>query len=310
MLTIFTTPKPFIGHNKIIQENAIRSWKRLTPACEVILVGNDEGVSEAARLFNCVHISDVLCSENGIPYVRSLFEAAEHVASNRILCYANCDIMFTDSLTQGLGVLDEKRQFLLVGRRHNVDITCEWDFGCETWQDNLKKYVTEHGVLNTECGMDYFMFPKGTIKEIPDIVVGRAWWDSWMIYNARRKHIFLIDASNSILAVHQNHDYSHCVGGKEAVYQESPDTQKNISFVNYGKSYMGVHDALWVLDSGRLRLATERFSEHLLRLPLVYPLLFWPKEKLYTILNTTPTGKQAYLMFKGFYNMLCKNIKN
>jgi hypothetical protein len=47
MISIFSAPKPFIEpHIAVIQRNAIRSWKAI--GAEVILVGDDAGVAEAA----------------------------------------------------------------------------------------------------------------------------------------------------------------------------------------------------------------------------------------------------------------------
>ena len=48
-LTIFACPKGFVGRAGEIQRNAIRSWVRLGPDVEVILLGDDEGVAEAAQ---------------------------------------------------------------------------------------------------------------------------------------------------------------------------------------------------------------------------------------------------------------------
>ena len=51
LLTIFTTPKPFKETNIItIQRNALRSWQALGDEVEVLMIGNDEGVAENARL--------------------------------------------------------------------------------------------------------------------------------------------------------------------------------------------------------------------------------------------------------------------
>jgi hypothetical protein len=52
MLTIFTIPKPFRGHIEVIQRNAIESWLRLRPQCEIILCGDDPGVAEAASEYS------------------------------------------------------------------------------------------------------------------------------------------------------------------------------------------------------------------------------------------------------------------
>ena len=51
MLTVFSTPKPFVGHVGVIQRNAISSWMRLHPDVEVILVGDDAGTAEVCAEF-------------------------------------------------------------------------------------------------------------------------------------------------------------------------------------------------------------------------------------------------------------------
>ena len=56
MLTIFGIPKSFEGHNKIIQRNAIQSWLKLCPKCEIILFGDDEGVLETSNELGVKHI--------------------------------------------------------------------------------------------------------------------------------------------------------------------------------------------------------------------------------------------------------------
>lgn len=61
MLTLFSPPKSFRGHFAIIQINAIRSWLRLKPACEIILLGNEEGVEETASQFGIHRILGIVC---------------------------------------------------------------------------------------------------------------------------------------------------------------------------------------------------------------------------------------------------------
>lgn len=285
MLTIFTTPKPFIGHNKIIQENAIQSWKLISPACEVVLMGNDEGVAEAAARFDCLHVQNIPCTEYGTPLISGLFTAAERIATHHILCYVNADIIFTDSLLRGVAVIKNKKRFLLVGQRHNIDIYFPLDFCSLDWQEKLCSLLINKGILNNPFGMDYFIFPKQTLKNLPDLVVGRAWWDTWMIYNARRKLIPIIDGTKMILAAHQNHDYAHSIGGKQTVYVDGPEVMVNKSYVNDGKAYMGTLDAIWVLESGIIKLALDRLGTHFDRLPLLYPRLAWPVKAVRTIFD-------------------------
>src|SRR5215470_320731 len=59
MLTIFATPKPFRDHIAVIQRNAIRSWTLLRPACEIILMGNDEGTADIAAEFGVRYVPEV-----------------------------------------------------------------------------------------------------------------------------------------------------------------------------------------------------------------------------------------------------------
>lgn len=276
MITIFTTPKAFTGHNKITQENAIQSWKRIVPRCEVILLGNDDGVAEAAQKYECKHIADVSCNEYGTPLISGLFNEAERHASNRIMCYVNGDIMFTSSLLQAVELIKHKKKFLMVGQRYNVDIDSSLNFMDHEWESSLFLYSTTKGILNQPFGIDYFIFPKGQFVDIPDLVVGRAWWDNWMIYNARKKFIPIIDATRVILAVHQNHDYSHCIGGLQEAYYKGPEVMKNLSYVKDGKVRMSIEDAEWVLDNGKIKLTYDRYKIHILHLPFYFPVFKWP----------------------------------
>jgi hypothetical protein len=293
MLTIFATPKPFVGHIKIIQENAILSWKRLIPACEVILLGKDLGTAEAAQQFGCKHVADVACNELGTPLINSLFYEAVKSASNMMMCYVNCDIMFTNTLMEAIKLLEGRRRYLLVGQRFNVDIDFTWDFSHPEWGNNLLFYAKNQGDLNSPRGIDYFIFPKGQYSNIPDLAVGRAWWDNWMIYNTKRNFIPLIDGTKMVLAVHQNHDYSHCKGGLDEAYHKGPEVQKNLSYVDNGNIEMTIDDAEWVFIHGRMKIAFNRSWRHFNQLPVIMPCFKWPVKIIRMILK--PAQKISWI---------------
>ena len=67
MITIFSTPKPFRGHNGLIQRNALQSWKRLHPDVEVILFGDEEGAAEVCREIGLRHEPEIERSRLGAP---------------------------------------------------------------------------------------------------------------------------------------------------------------------------------------------------------------------------------------------------
>ena len=116
MITIFTSPKPFVGHIAVIQTNAIRSWKQLYPKCEIILLGSEKGTAEVAKSLHLKHIPKVKCNEYGTPFINDLFQQTEVVAEFNIMCYANCDIIFMDDLPKTVNtVRQQKREFFQKG---------------------------------------------------------------------------------------------------------------------------------------------------------------------------------------------------
>src|SRR4030067_285811 len=56
MITLFSGPKPFAGPIGLIQDNAIGSWTRLGEGAEVLLLGEETGIREAAERHGGRHI--------------------------------------------------------------------------------------------------------------------------------------------------------------------------------------------------------------------------------------------------------------
>ena len=88
------------------------------------------------------------------------------------------------------------------------------------------KSVRKQNQLHRPAGSDFFLFPKSCYQDIPNFAIGRAGWDNWMIYKARKENWPVVDCTPSLMIVHQNHDYSHLPGGK--THYEHPDTNENI----------------------------------------------------------------------------------
>lgn len=117
------------------------------------------------------------------------------------------------------------RKFVMLSQRWDLDITKPMEFTDE-WQNKLRDTVYKSGSLHRPAGSDYFLFPKSCYEDIPNFIIGRAGWDNWMIYKARKEGWAAIDCTPSIMIVHQNHDYSHLPDGKP--HYEHPDTNENI----------------------------------------------------------------------------------
>ena len=60
--------------------------------------------------------------------------------------------------------------------------------------------------------------PQG-LSEFPPLAIGRLAWDNWLVFWALAWKMDVINASDFILAIHQNHDYSHHPAGTPGVMQ-------------------------------------------------------------------------------------------
>lgn len=209
----------------MIQRNAIRSWT-LLPEVEVILLGDEQGLRETARALDVEHIPDVQCNDNGTPLISSMFELARNNSDSDLLCIINADmLLMPDFLEAARRSQLQREKFVLLSQRWDLDVTQPIEF-IEGWQDGLRSTVHRQGSLHRPAGSDFFLFPRSCYTDIPDFTIGRAGWDNWMIYKARREKWTVIDCTPSVMIVHQNHDYSHLPGGKP--HYEHPDTNENI----------------------------------------------------------------------------------
>jgi hypothetical protein len=74
----------------------------------------------------------------------------------------------------------------MVGRRWDTDISEAIDFGVADWSRATKILAKEHGVQQPGYPVDYFAFRRGFYASIPPLVIGRIWWDRWLVWKARQ----------------------------------------------------------------------------------------------------------------------------
>lgn len=226
LITIFSAPKPFTNpHIANIQRNAIASWARL-PDVDVALLGDEPGLADAARDLGVGHVGDLPRSPSGAPLMDAMFTLARGRGPSRFLCIVNADIiLFPDFVETAKQVAAQREKFVLLGQRWDLDVTEPLDFTGD-WQNRLQSTVHRRGVLHRPAGSDYFLFPHTCYVKIPAFTIGRAGWDNWMIYKARKEGWAVVDATRSVMIVHQNHDYSHLPGGKP--HYDHPETEENV----------------------------------------------------------------------------------
>src|SRR5260370_26037662 len=158
MLTIFATPKPFQGHDGIIQKNAIGSWVRLHPECEVVLFGDEPGADGIAEELSVRHVPGVGRSEFGTKCLDHIFARAQGIARHDLLCYVNCDIIFLHTFYESVArVAKWSSQFLMVGRRWDTPLARPLDVETSAGEQELREFAMRSGKTHLPNAVDYFV---------------------------------------------------------------------------------------------------------------------------------------------------------
>jgi hypothetical protein len=274
MITLFAIPKSMEGEFRLLQENAIGSWIRLGFGVEIILFGGERGVDRFARRMGLDHAAEVARTGYGTPRVDDLFARAELRASRPLLGYVNADIILGKNFLDAVRRLSEiPRPFLAVGRRWDLDVSGAIDYSDPGWEEKLRKQVEQRGTLHAETGIDYFIYRPGLWGKIPPFAVGRTMWDNWLIRRARQRRAMVIDATESIWAVHQNHGYNHHPQGAEGVWK-GPEAELNERLAGGSIRLFNIADATHRLRGGRIERITG--PEHARRERYMLPALWAP----------------------------------
>ena len=209
MITIFCTPKNFEGIFNIIQTNAIRSWRYLSKDVEIIIFGKSEGAQKIANEVSAIYYPDVKCSKNGVPLLSDLFHKANKIASFDILLFINSDILLPKRFISSIkNIKDKFSKFLLVGHRWNLKVENLINFDEVSTVSSFWEMSEIKSKKCSPAAIDYFVFRKNSLKNIPDFVVGRPGYDNWLIWYARRHFIPVVDISEEIIVIHQSHHYN------------------------------------------------------------------------------------------------------
>jgi hypothetical protein len=257
-LTIFGMPKPFRGSTATMQRNAISSWTALEPRPEVLLFGDEEGVGQAARDLGARHMPEIGRNEFGTPLLNDLFARAAREAVGRTLVYCNADIILLPDFAAAIARVAERRaRFLMVGRRWDLDLLRPIEsFGAE-WQDALRREALASGEQRSGNFVDYFAFSTGLYDGLLPLAIGRAYWDNYLVWLGRSRGADVVDASAAVMAIHQNHDYSHHPGGSAGVWT-GPEAKRNRALIGGWWHLYTIEDATHLLTADGGSRASHR----------------------------------------------------
>ena len=251
LITVFSTPKPFTDPQiAMIQSNAIKSWMHLGLEVDALLIGEEDGVVTAAKKEGIRLVREVARNSQGTPLVSSIFQTARENSNSLLLAYVNADILLTPKFIQAAQlILNQTQKFLAVGRRWDLDIKQHLDFSTG-WVERLDVLVKDGAILHPAGGSDFFIFPRDCFGSIPDLAIGRAGWDNWMIYEARRNGWPVVETTPTNMVIHQQHDYSHLPGGKP--HYRHPESDENVRLAGGRHVIYTLLDANYLLKDGWL----------------------------------------------------------
>lgn len=307
-LTIFTAPKPFKDpHISIIQYNAIKSWKELGSDVDIILIGDEYGVQDAAKEMDVHFSGSVKRNEKGTPLISSIFNLGRGLNQSPLLAYINADILiFSDFLETAITVSKQVKRFLLVGQRWDLNIDHRIDFS-NGWAELIKTKSKTSGKLHSRAGSDYFIYPRDCFKSVPDFAVGRAGWDNWMFYEARKNNWACIDATKSIQIIHQNHDYSHLPPGKK--HYRLPESFENVKLAGGKLFIFNLNDTNFEISKGKVNkfpTSWNKFWREIEIFPLIKTNQKWIAHLFFFIFHPIKT----YQIFRNWLQIKSNARKN
>jgi len=209
LITLFTTPKHFSGNINTIQLNALRSWRALSHEIQIIIFGDSDGSKKAAEEIQAEYIPNVKCSPQGTPLLSDLFSKADNRAKFPIMTFINADIILPNNFLSVIQITTRSlSKFLMIGHRWDLNVEDLVNFNNKDEKNKFFDLADKKSQKHGPSGIDYFVYNKMLWGKIPDFTVGRPGYDNWLIWQARRSLIPVVDASESVKAIHQNHYYN------------------------------------------------------------------------------------------------------
>jgi hypothetical protein len=200
---MYAIVKGFTGEYAHIQRNAIRSWQAVCPDAQVVLFGDTEvGAQQEAAMLG-VPVLPMAYTDYGVPVLCDVIERAHAFSQSGTRCLVNADIILEPRFPDAVRTVERefRDEFLLVTRRHNVQLGEELDFSGD-WHGAVRAL---HSVPYTRGGIDVFCYRGGWLADVPPFAVGRMAWDNWIVGIARAKDVPIVEATKFTVAYHQEH---------------------------------------------------------------------------------------------------------
>ena len=254
-----------------ICKNTIMNWAKLnSTSVKLILFDTNPELVLFAEAFGWMAVKPPRTSY-GLPVFKEIFLRAQQLYDTPFYGYANGDILFADDLLITLRAISGHRfrgnnGLLIIGRRTNFNLT---DLSsARAYGLKEVRGLARQGALFQYNAQDYFITTRNSFRwnALPDFVVGRVAYDNWIVTKAILDRILVVDATSTILALHQTGKRGNFEGHLKArpltrKWRESASINKKLAGkrFNYdlGRTFCSDLVTKWSPDGRRVLLETR-----------------------------------------------------
>lgn len=224
MLTLFTSWNDDTEKH-LVHNLTLLNWISLKPFVIPVVFTNETSVAEQCEKAGFQVLPISVSAADGIPVLKYMYRDVMAKYNSTFYAYSNGDILYTETLVNTLlqlknSSVDLSKPVIMVGQRTNVENVTEIEGS--SW-GNISQVAAGRGKLFTGWAEDFFVTsPSFPWPDIAEVVIGRRAYDNWLVYFSRKAKYLVIDATKTVLAVHQttkagnfeghghkNGDYNH-----------------------------------------------------------------------------------------------------
>ncbi|KAK3085732.1 hypothetical protein FSP39_007925 [Pinctada imbricata] len=264
ILTLFTTwasdPEKYECHN-----NTVLNWMSFYPIIQPVIFTTEKNLTKEVTNKGWLALPVRKAGRlNKLPVLRTMFSDVKKIVKSKFYSYSNSDILFTGNLIHTLFTImtynfTSKDVILIIGQRTNIfNVTKQEASAWET----IRTVAQSRGKIYLSWAIDYFISSDNyPWDRIPDVVVGRPAFDNWIVWYTKKKNYTTIDATATLLAVHQTTKAGNLEG------HHHPDRLYNRKVI--GKHYKRVRWSTGITSCAtNVTIYSQKYGINILKRPL------------------------------------------
>ncbi|KAK3103087.1 hypothetical protein FSP39_016355 [Pinctada imbricata] len=207
ILTLFTTWNVSM-ESSYVYNNTINILSSFLPEINLVVFLPEEDIEffDVPSGWTVLPISRVDCGDT--PVLKNMFFDVYEKFESTFYGYLNADILLDRGIIETLHAVKAymfikgKKQVLISGKRIDLYLDKIKRKYISTQKD--VEYLSQVGTIAYGYAEDFFITTKTyPWRYIPDLVIGRPKYDNYLVYMSRQRSVPVIDASMTILALHQ-----------------------------------------------------------------------------------------------------------